>query len=237
MPYPVVSRAEARTFLLGRRENPEMARPEPRTIDLGVEEDWDAVASEIVDAITTIAEPAPGSDQAVDGRSFEVAAGPEVHRRLLPHPALADPEFWTWFAIWHGLEIIEHRYGEEPDLKNFGIGAAGENFIYRLWLRAEIAHDPTREDEYELAKTGDIDFWRSHIFRQGYANCRAFAHALIEFQFPAEIGRKPYLNIPQIRELVKYLKRARTNLMFEVMDEARAKTFIESEWARVAASS
>ena len=122
-----------------------------------------------------------------------------VHRSVPSHPALADPEFWTWLAISHGLEIIEWRYGKQPDLKNFGVGGlrARISFIPSLAPGGGRLRFSDKADAYELRRFGDIDFWRSHIFRQGYANVRTFARALLEFQFPAAHGRKPYLKIAQ----------------------------------------
>jgi hypothetical protein len=170
----------------------------------------------------------------IAGSQFEAQAAPLVHQ-LLPtqHPALADPEFWTWLAVTYCQPTLAWRYEGKRNLQNFGIGGAGENLLFRLWLRADIALKPDQKDQYELARHGDIDFWRSHIFRQGYGNARTFARALIEFQFPAEGGRKSRLKIHQIRALVKQLKRARSNLLFEVMSEARAVQFIQSEWDRL----
>jgi hypothetical protein len=87
------------------------------------------------------------------------------------------------------------------------------------------------EDPYHLARLGDIDFWRSHVLRQGYSNGRQFARALAQFQFP---GGKPHLSIDDIRELAKRLRAARTNLIVEIMDRDRATQFILGEWSKLA---
>ena len=236
MSYPALSRADARAFLIARREDPGTAQvPAHRFIESGPDEDWDAIGSEVSNALLAIVRSGDEAKGEVTGSRFEMAAGPEVHRRLPRHEALGDPEFWTWLAVTQCLEIVEWRYSGKPDLRNYGVGGAGENFLYRLWLRAEIVYAPRSEDPYALSRLGDIDFWRSHIFRQGYADLRAFARALVDFQFPPANGRKPRLKTAEIRELVKSLKRARSNLMFEVMDEVRAGKFVEREWAKLAA--
>jgi hypothetical protein len=237
MPYPILSKAEARSYLVPPEGTEKPQLPAARSADGGTELDWDAIAADLAAKLLALADKHTGSSGKIDGSEFEAAASEEVHKALPTHPALANPEFWIWLAVAHCEEIVDRRYaGNKRNPKNFGIGGAGENLPYRLWLRAEIAHDSTAKDTYALARFGDVDFWRSHIFRQGYAEVRDFARALLEFQFPAKAERKPRLKIAEIRELVKQLKRARSNLMFEVMTEARAVQFIESEWKRLALS-
>jgi hypothetical protein len=85
------------------------------------------------------------------------------------------------------------------------------------------------EDPYFYARCGDIDIWRSHLFRQGYADARPFAHALLSFQYPEGPGSTPRLSINAIRTLAKRLSRTRTNIFFGLMDEARSFAFIENE--------
>ena len=243
MPYPVLSKTEARHYLqsaetasLGGASPPSL--PEGRSTDAGSDEDWDMIATELRATLEKLIIEQSTNGSEVKGGAFESMAAPAIHA-LLPadHPALADPEFWVWLTLTHCLHIVDWRYPGKRNLKNFGVGGAGENFLYRLWLRAEIAYSPGAKDEYELSRVGDVDFWRSHIFRQGYGEVRAFARALVEFQFPAKKGRKAHLRIDEIRLLAKRLKRARTNLMFEIMSESRAAQFIESEWERLATES
>jgi len=237
MPYPILSKSEARLYLQAVESAAEAGKeppsfPESRQADDGSDEDWESLAEDIAGALTSLAAKI-GQSPEVKGSEFEVAAGPIVHSILPEHPALADAEFWVWLTLAHCQTIVDWRYPGKRNLRNFGIGGAGENLLYRLWLRAEIAYSPGRKDEYELSRFGDIDFWRSHIFRQSYGEMRSFARALVEFQFPANNGRKARLKIHDIRELAKGLKRARTNLMFEVMTESRATQFIEWEWKRL----
>lgn len=235
MAYPTIGKAEARSYLVphAEGEEPALRLPPARYVEDGPEEDWDSIGEQAASLLLAVIEQT-SSEGEVEGARFETVAGPELHRLLPEHPALADPEFWIWLALAHCQEVVDRRYGPVRNPKNFGVGGAGENLLYRLWLRAEIAFDPQRQNQYELAAAGDIDFWRSHIFRQGYADARGFARALIEFQFPRERDRKAYLKIDQIRALAKHLKRARSNLLFEVMSGKRAIQFIESEWGRLA---
>jgi hypothetical protein len=201
--------------------------------------EWDEIAEKIREALEPLRSIAGDnvSRGRGAGRQFEASAVVEVHKAMPPHhPALAEPGFWTWLATTHFRDLIEWRYGnkpEGPDLKNYGVGAGGaENFLYRLWLRAEIAYDRRAQNPYHLAPVGDVDFWRSHVFRQSYSYARRFARALIIFQF---CGPKvPRLDIDQIRKLAKRLKAARTNLLVEMMDPDRAALFIENESSKLA---
>lgn len=239
MAYPFFSKAEARIYLTSllnptTEDEQQPALPDVHFSPEGPDCDWDAIAEDTRNALGQMVS-ALGETGKKAGSEFEIAAAPILHEALPEHPALADPEFWIWMAVAHGREIIRWRYGEDAkNLRNFGIGGAGENLFYRIWLRGEIAYNEDAEDRYRLVRSGDIDFWRSHIFRQGYGDARPFARALIEFQFPASRGGKPRLTISQIRDLAKHFKRARSNLMFEVMSESRATQFIEAEWDRLA---
>lgn len=240
MPYPSISKIEVRTYLLAAaatlegQGEPQPQIPAPHQCDEGADEDWDSIGSQIALKLQHLMGKCVDADGKVKGSEFEALAGPPVHQLLPEHPALADPEFWNWLAITYCQEIVDWRYGTKRNPQNFGVGGAAENFPYRLWLRAEVSRAEGAKDEYELARMGDVDFWRSHIFRQGYGEVRHFARALVKFQFPIAGGHKPRLKVSEIRGLAKRLKRARSNLSFEVMSEGRALRFIESEWERLA---
>jgi len=93
--------------------------------------------------------------------------------------------------------------------------------------------DDQATDRYHLCKRGQIDFYRSHLFRQGYANARDFARALLRFQYPHADTAAPNLKVDQIRELVKRLRRLRANLFLEILDEDECRKVIEAELGAV----
>jgi hypothetical protein len=168
---------------------------------------------------------------------FESATSEFVHQLVSVPPEIqADPDFWTWLAVVHFADLIEWRYGAKPgaaDLKNFGIGTRGENFLFRLWLRGDVGLDASAKDKYHLVRRGQVDFWRSHVFRQRYANARTFARTLIRFQYPDNCD-KPRLKISAIRELVKRLRRVKTNLVIEMLDEEKSLDLIQEELSALA---
>jgi hypothetical protein len=238
MPYPIIGKADARAYLASydaamESDGDAPLLPEARVNDTGLDEDWEGLSTEIYAVLDAVRAKADTMGAAA-GSYFDAAGGPELHSLLPEHPALADPEFWIWMAILPCQSLVRWRYKGPLNAQNFGIGGAGENLLYRLWLRAEIGHSEAGNDNYALAKVGDVDFWRSHVFRQGYGDVRHFAHALVRFQFPGNLAGKPRLKIDEIRRLAKRLKRARSNLMFELMSPERAISFIESEWERLA---
>jgi hypothetical protein len=168
---------------------------------------------------------------------FEAEAARIIHREVaVPAEVVADPDFWLWLAVAYLSDVVEWRYGSPTHgtgLANYGIGNRSENFIFRLWLRADLVLDEQAGDPYHLSRRGQIDFYRSHLFRQGYANAGGFARALLRFQYPESDGTTPRLKIVDIRELVKRLRRLRTNLFLEILNEDDCRRVIEAEAQRV----
>jgi hypothetical protein len=141
-------------------------------------------------------------------------------------------------ATTPGLGLIRRRYpgkgdAQIPDRLNFTSASARETFFYRLWVRAELAHDPALQDPYELARYGDIDFWRSHVFRQMSTETAPLLAAFIRFQHPSGPDGKKRLTQEQIRELVKYMRRAAANVLVEALDEEEAARFVKEQWNKI----
>lgn len=245
MPYPVIDDLAARAWWRewNARANagevpqrhPPPDRPAPGEEEGGDRHDWHPIAERAIAELMRLLETSDGS------AAFEAEACVLLHRSLPPDPALADPGFWAWFAIVPGLDLVLARYAATaarpiPDLKNFSTASGKETLFFRLWVRAELAHDPYGEDPYELARYGDVDFWRSHVFRQMFSGYRELLAAFIRFQFPEGPGGSPRLtgkNQWELRELVKYLRRAFANIEVELMDRDRAFAFIAGEWRKI----
>jgi hypothetical protein len=239
MPYPTMPGAQAKRLLIARRSGNRVPDSSTRDKDIGPDFIVDKIVPELKTRLAKrqkeVGDIEKGSGT---GGKFEALASRNVHE-ILPraHPALGDPEFWIWLAVEHFADLIEWRYGDLTagcDLKNYGIGSRGENFLYRLWLRGELGYDPDGLNPYELAGRGDVDFWRSHLFRQRFANARIFARAWLRFQFP-EPDKPPRLSINGIRQLVKRLRRLGTNLVVELLDESAATRLIEAEASKTTA--
>lgn len=167
------------------------------------------------------------------GGPFEAEACPEVHRLLPFDPTmLGDYEFWIWLAVCQFRELVDWRHGGDSGRAapaNFGIGKGSDNLLYRIWLRADAGYTPTADDHYVLARLGDQDFWRSHVFKQDYGKCHALVRALLRYQFPDRSQVRPTLKIREIRELAKRLRRLHPNILFECLDDQSAYALVERE--------
>src|SRR5690606_15786415 len=216
MRYPAVSAPDAGVHLTAKR-NGAPADSEGMVKFKGSGPEFDAsFVEELREAFSVLKDRWPdGLKNDAERNKFEGSAARLVHS-IIPAETevLSDPEFWIWLAVVCFPDTVEWRYGSKDvgtKPANYGIGSRTENLLYRLWLRAELVLDEHHADRYHLVDAGQIDFYRSHLFRQGYANARTFARALLRFQYP-KADSTPNLKILEIRELVKRLRRLRANL-------------------------
>jgi hypothetical protein len=239
MRYPVLSTTDASAYLLSKRVgSPIELERLVKTRGDGTELEQNFVGDLLADLASVKAKyGVDGMKSQKNANHFEAQAARAIHERVVvPPEILADPDFWLWMAAVHFTDIVEWRYGNPENgtgLANYGIGARSENLMYRLWLRADLVLDETAKDRYHLCRRGQIDFYRSHLFRQGYANARNFARALLRFQYPHGDVAAPFLKVEQIRELVKRLRRLRANLFVEILDEQECQRCIEDEFSRL----
>lgn len=177
--------------------------------------------------------------ESLDAVAFEI-----VHTGL-PFDAdmLGDSRFWTRFALVFLFDVIRWRFpgkGEKGfNLENLGIGRSerkqAENFLYKLWVRGELSRTSDSKDPYQLGRWGSIDFWTSHIHRQGFANCRAIATELIKFQYPPQLKGKPRLLPGEedltkgkigVRTLVKRVRRLWATVEYTLLQSDEVKAII-----------
>lgn len=239
MRYPIISTKDASSYLASKRAGTpiELERLVRMRGD-GPEMDYTPISDLRADLDILMRQfGTDGMKSMTKANQFEADAATAIHRRLsLPVDVLADPDFWLWLSVTHCSDVVEWRYGNTAGgtgLPNYGIGARNENLLYRLWLRADLVLDDEADDRYHLCKRGQIDFYRSHLFRQGYANARNFARALLRFQYPHEEATTPRLKVDEIRTLVKRLRRLRTNLFVEILGEQECRSVIEDELNRM----
>lgn len=248
MPYPALDREAARGWwkdwlsdLEGADDPQNVSIPEPPGCEwkeAGGEFQWGALVEKLVNQLREDFHSASSTSK------FEADAAEILHSQLPEDVALADPEFWYWFAVSQGAGLVVERYRPTvknpiPDIDNFASGNGRETLFYRLWIRGQLGHDPSREDPYELARYGDVDFWRSHVFRQMFLESPALLAGFVKFQFPdgpAGGGRLKGKNQKDLRALVKELRRVFANIEVGLMTESRAREFIEEQWTKIAPS-
>jgi hypothetical protein len=247
MRYPIIMAGDANRYLLAKRADAPMdvesivqirgtADELDQSFIVPLRADLTALRDTLPEGLKSKTDPA--------ANVFEAKASRLVHAAIPVNPEmLADPDFWVWLAVVHFPEVVEWRYRFKnrksetfAQLDNYGIGSRSDNLMYRLWLRAELVLDAQAKDRYHLADAGQIDFYRSHLFRQGYANARNFARALIRYQYPNADLAEPRLKTDEIRNLVKRLRRMRSNLFLEILPEDECRMVIESEAAVVLAT-
>lgn len=238
MRYLTLSAGDANTFLAARRSGGAVEIDSlVRTKGTGAEVD-PVFVNELRSGMAALKTSWPeGLKNDRERNVFEAKCARLVHMSVSNDAEmLSDPEFWIWLSVAHFSDVVEWRYGNPEagtKLANYGIGSRTENLLYRLWLRAELVLDESAADRYYLVDTGQIDFYRSHLFRQGYANARNFARALLRFQYPDTDATSPKLKIIEIRDLVKRLRRLRSNLFLEILPEEECRAVIEAEGAAV----
>ena len=246
MRYPTMTAGDATTYLQAKRAGNQLDVDSlARYVGSGDEFDSSFLQPLRTELAATMASFPEGIKSKSDAAAnvFEGKASRVIHEGLMvDSEALADPEFWIWLAVTHFSDVVEwrYRYGKEDSaaqLANYGVASRTENLLYRLWLREELVLDEEAADCYHLADLGQIDFYRSHLFRQGYANARNFARALLRFQYPKKSSpTEPKLKTLEIRDLVKRLRRMRSNLFLEILPEEECRAVIEEEAAVVLAS-
>lgn len=239
MRYPILTTTDASIYFINKRAGTPVELDRlVKTRGDGIELPQEFVNELVADMAGIKSRFPEGLKNAKNANSFEAIAAKAIHSRVkVGVEILADPDFWLWLAVVQFSDIVEWRYGNPASgtaAANYGVGARAENLLYRLWLRAELVLDEQDADRYHLCDRGQIDFYRSHLFRQGYANARNFARALLVFQYPHKgDATQPFLKVDQIRELVKRLRRLRSNLFMEILDEAECRKVIEDELDRV----
>lgn len=237
--YPVISGADASTYLRSLEDGDESVALQDWVKTRGSGDPIDiSVTEELFAQLQSLRNKYPQVLRHRDplGGDFEAKACPYVHRALssLPRRVLADHEFWIWLAVSPFFSIVTWRFGAAvvAQPKNYGVGGRLENMLYRLWLRGEIGLR-TGADPYELSSSGDQDLWRSHLLRQGYANARVIAHAILLLQLgnlmvngkcvPRLVGGD---EADGVRMLAKRIRRLRSNHFLEYLSAPEAEMLI-----------
>lgn len=225
MSYPTIRFVDANAWY-NQSKQAEKILPAPRSSDIsgGPFVDWNTILNVLTDDLQNLLK--------LKSAAFECEASILVHQAIPRHPAIYDSEFWSWCAIAKGAELIAARYGDPvPNCANFY--SRSENYFFRLWLRGELGFRPNSPDPYFIARHGDIDFWRSHVFRQKITESPNLLEAFVKFQYPGGPMGASRLKQKEIRELIKALRRLASNLFVELLSDDEIHALLESEASKI----
>mgnify|MGYP006444542275 CR=1 FL=1 len=140
---------------------------------------------------------------------------------------LTDAGFWRYLAVCEMFEYIEWRDGSDCGLPSFGAGTHGLTWdcaSKRMFVRGRIAKEARSNESWQtVARIAGTDVWRSHILRVRTGESPQLACALLEAWDRREIRTK------EIRDVAKRIKRLRSNLVFEVMDQTQIQSMLERQ--------
>lgn len=247
MSYPVLKHTVVDTWWTKWKNSGSTSLPqtlEPEFMQRGSDEiEWLDIAKELTKYLEHLYDQVDGIQEGqrvgMSTSQFEAEASVYVHEVLPKDSALEDPEFWIWLSAGPGAPLIRRRYppshrNQIPGRQNFTSRSARETLFYRLWIRAnrsvEISgpHAP-----YEFALYGDVDFWRSHVFRQKFNAVNAILLEFIKFQYPNGPEGEKKMEDKEIRALVKQIRRSIANLIPEVLSYGDARQFIGAQWQKI----
>jgi hypothetical protein len=166
------------------------------------------------------------------GGEFEARACEVAHQTLsLPRAVACDGEFWLWLTLVAQdgtfARLVDWRFGPVKHVANYGATTPGsfrEGLMARLWWRGEIGHRAEDVgDPYALARTGDQDIWRSHIFRTRYGRNRDLAR---EFLMTIYDGAKRRQSGAVERKFAKLTRARHASTAIEVLDASAKRRLL-----------
>lgn len=239
--YQSVSRKDAVAYIIGRHEGSVGAH------DLQVSYPGTAAPDWVDDVLTVLDEVLAtwgrvdlknySSDQARDEMEGILSAKIHEGLRLIPATVLTDRNFWRYcstylydFVVWRqpssAVSALYPYFGVASD----SLGT--ECVPHRMFNRAHIARAGVEHSgdahPYALASFGAADVWKSHILRTRNSYAPVVVHEIL---VDVQGGKLP---TDPVRLLAKNLKRVRSNVLFEVLDQHQARSLVDREKQRVA---
>jgi hypothetical protein len=230
MSYPVLTRAKTIEYVLARRSGAVADGPPEHDLR-GPDDEFEEIVNEALQAVIDKwqgADPLNIANAAKDGVTGDLSVELYKGLRDLPGTVLSDRDFWRYCAAFL-YDVIQWRMGDNCQLTNYGAtsDSVRDCLPHDMFQRAHIAYmggvacgDP---DPFELARLSSSDVWRSHILRVQTGNAPVVAHELL---VDVKAGK---LKTDVVREVAKRLKRARANVLFEVLSQAQARELLDAE--------
>lgn len=241
--YRVMTRSLTESYVQGRQDESVGAGDETFEQRGREGEDWiDDVEDTLERVLAVWREARSGyrSDQARD--ELEGRLSVVLHEGLvdLPSHVLTDKGFWRYCAVRLYDFVIWRQPSEKVRQLLPYFGAKGESIgrdcvPHRMFDRGHIVKtggdmvgDP---DPYALATFGAADVWKSHILRVANGNAPLVVRAMLT---EVKDGK---LRTDVVRPFAKDLRRVRSNVLFEVLDEDQARLLVLREEERALAES
>ena len=152
-----------------------------------------------------------------------------IHQKLLDLPlkiAVVE-DFWRFLGCYCYEYIFKRmEYKSNEDFKDYHFGKLRDDPISRAWWRAHLVVDESEnQNEYELAKIGKSDFWRSFILRRAkYAKSKTLNRALVKYCcIPKNIewtkNGEHYTATYAVRDLGKEIQKLHSITPYEILNE------------------
>ncbi|KMO75870.1 hypothetical protein [Mycolicibacterium obuense] len=241
--YQAVTKADTAAYVVGRQDGSLSANDYKVTFRGSQADDF---VDEVEDALERVlagwrARDASKDrlDQARDELEGQLSQELHIGFEHLPASVLTDKDFWRFCSAYLYDFIVWRQPSNAVTalLPYFGAASNGlgrECVPHRMFDRAQIvktggdlAGDP---DPYSLARFGAADVWKSHILRVANGNAPVVVREMLT---DVKTGK---LKTHVVRTFVKNLRRARSNVLFEVLNQPQARDLVDRERARTLSS-
>jgi hypothetical protein len=223
--YPIISNSDALNAFNAFRENiPHNVGPSITREGAGPDIVANVDFNNLLRDLLGIWNASNGQRKAAD---FEAKASAVVHdylKDISPYVA-TDARFWLWltFAAAGGgfKDLVNNRFSG-GSAANYGFDNLPECLFFRLWWRGY----KMPEEDYNLAKRGDIDLWRSHLIRVEISYPEVMARSLIKKVNPLP-GQTSTADQQHVRNLVKLkLSPRHASCAFETLSDEQCASLI-----------
>ncbi len=238
MPYPAITPGQAKNWWTrwNATESPDQIPPVPEPEIRGGDTDavdWDDLCSNIARRLIEIYHENGGNTAKFEGHGSAF-----IHQSMPMHPALEDMEFWVWFAVAHGVKLIQLRHPPSksereggrriPLSAHFTLADRGRDIpFFRMWWRGEVSFQPDSESPYDLTAIGGHNDWRIMIFGRSPLRAQTLLHALLR------LIREENAGAAQLERMGIEINKAAENVVVESLTDEQADDFVRRQWRKV----
>lgn len=234
MQYPTVSLNVIQGFLAEVATEGEMADP-PQYVIRGSGEDFFDKNLKFLRSIQeSLAKEVAAADKKTNPDEIEGLYSVKVFEAFhsLPVEVLTDRDFWRYLSSHYFFEFTVWRDGDDgklPSNKSFGASSRSLSSFdcvpYRMFNRGLLNYLLTQDlSDSSYAAVPGTDIWRSHILRVK----TAFSPHLVRSYIEKLEAKK--LPTGLVRPLAKRFRRDRSNILFEILDEAAAADLFDRDY-------